>query len=149
MDVRAVIQRIINNTRLPFHYFHIGTIHLRRRHSLGGDFYCWHSFGEKSYIIRVVFDLLYNKICLCNTAMYIHNWFSFIFLQPTFHLIINESTRWSNFSNTFNQKMVFCYKNCSDLLWEKIVLVIEKNFWNSRLKAEKLQNVWDHLNNFW
>ena len=28
--------------------------------------------------------------------------------------------------------MVFC----SDLLWEKIVLVIEKNFWNSRLKAE-------------
>ena len=25
------------------------------------------------------------------------------------------------------QKMVFCYQNCSDLLWEKIVLVIEKN----------------------
>ena len=34
-------------------------------------------------------------------------------------------------------KMVFCYQNCSDLLWEKIVLVIEKNFWN-------LQNVRDH-----
>ena len=31
--------------------------------------------------------------------------------------------------------MVFCYQNCSDLLWEKIVLVIEKFFWNSRLKA--------------
>ena len=29
---------------------------------------------------------------------------------------------------------VFCYQNCSDLLWEKIVLVIKKNFWNSRLK---------------
>ena len=29
--------------------------------------------------------------------------------------------------------MVFCYQNCSDLLWEKIVLVIEENFWNSRL----------------
>jgi hypothetical protein len=25
--------------------------------------------------------------------------------------------------------MVFCYQNCSDLLWEKIFLVIEKNFW--------------------
>ena len=25
-------------------------------------------------------------------------------------------------------EMVFCYQNCSDLLWEKIVLVIEKNF---------------------
>jgi hypothetical protein len=25
-----------------------------------------------------------------------------------------------------NKQMVFCYQNCSDLLWEKIVLVIEK-----------------------
>ena len=29
--------------------------------------------------------------------------------------------------------MVFCYQNCSDKKWEKIVLVIEKNFWNSRI----------------
>ena len=43
--------------------------------------------------------------------------------------------------------LVFCYQNCSDLLWEKIVPVIEKTFWNSRLKAENLQNFWDHLNN--
>ena len=40
--------------------------------------------------------------------------------------------------------MVFCYQNCSDPLWEKIILLIEKNFWNSRLKAENLQNFWDH-----
>ena len=40
--------------------------------------------------------------------------------------------------------LVYYYQNCSDLLWEKIVLVIEKNFWNSRLKVEKLQNFWDH-----
>ena len=26
------------------------------------------------------------------------------------------------------RKMVFCYQNCSDLLWGKIVLVVEKNF---------------------
>ena len=44
--------------------------------------------------------------------------------------------------------LVFCYQNCSDLLWEKIVLVIEKNVWNSRLKAENLQHFWDHQNNF-
>ena len=31
--------------------------------------------------------------------------------------------------------------------WEKIVLVIEKNFWNSRLKAKNLQDFWDQLNN--
>ena len=40
--------------------------------------------------------------------------------------------------------MVFCYQNCSDLLWEEIVLVIEQKFWNSRLKAENLQKLWDH-----
>ena len=44
-------------------------------------------------------------------------------------------------------KMVFCHQNCSDLLWEKIVLVIEKNFWNSRLKAKNFQKFWDHFNN--
>ena len=43
--------------------------------------------------------------------------------------------------------MVFCYQNYSDLLWEKIVLVTEKNFWNSRLKVESLQKFWDHWNN--
>ena len=31
--------------------------------------------------------------------------------------------------------LVFCYQNCSDILWEQIVLVIEKNFWNF---------FWDH-----
>ena len=39
-----------------------------------------------------------------------------------------------------NLETVFCCRNCSDLLWEKIVLVMEKNFWNSRLKAEIFQN---------
>ena len=34
----------------------------------------------------------------------------------------------------FKKRMVFCYQNCFDLLWEKIVLVFEKNFWNLRLK---------------
>ena len=32
----------------------------------------------------------------------------------------------------------FCNQNCSDLLWEKIATVIEKNFWNTRMKAENL-----------
>ena len=35
-------------------------------------------------------------------------------------------------------EMVFCFHNCSELLWEKKI-VIEKNFWNLRLKAENLQ----------
>ena len=40
--------------------------------------------------------------------------------------------------------MVFCYQNCSDLLREKNYPVIEKSFWDSRLKAEDLQIFWDH-----
>ena len=43
--------------------------------------------------------------------------------------------------------LVFCYQICSDLQWEKIVLVIEKHFWNSRLKAGNLQEFRDHYNN--
>ena len=41
-------------------------------------------------------------------------------------------------------------------LWQKIVLVIKKNFWNSKLKAENLQNFLEQFiqtvkgqNNFW
>ena len=57
------------------------------------------------------------------------------FLSETARLMINQ---------TETKEMVFCYQNCSDLLWEKIVLVFEKNFWNLRLKAENFQNFWDH-----
>ena len=32
--------------------------------------------------------------------------------------------------------LVFCYQNCSDLLWEEIVLAIEKNLWNSTINVE-------------
>ena len=69
-----------------------------------------------------------------------HNWTA---SQPVTGLVETNhcQTRWTS------RKMVFCYQNCSNLLWEKNVLVIEKNFWNSRLKAENFQNFRDHLNN--
>ena len=41
-------------------------------------------------------------------------------------------------------EMVFCYQNCSDILREKIVLVIQKYFWNSRLKAKNSKKFWDN-----
>ena len=28
------------------------------------------------------------------------------------------------------QEMVLCFQNCSELLWEKVVLVTKQNFWN-------------------
>ena len=43
---------------------------------------------------------------------------------------------------------IFCFKNCSDLLlWEKKNSTDRKNFWNSKAKAENLQNLWDQENN--
>ena len=84
-------------------------------------------------------------------------------LTQTEQLETEESTQKSNWprlifrKNAFffeswtltilNSTLVFCYQNCSHLLWEKNVLVIEKNFWNSRLKAENFQKFWDHLTN--
>ena len=56
-------------------------------------------------------------------------------------------SRWFWFRYKIGLSMVLCYQNCSNLLWEKNVLVIEKNFWNSRLKAKNFQNLWDHSNN--
>ena len=33
--------------------------------------------------------------------------------------------------------MVFCYQNCSDLLWEKIVQVIEKKLWKFKAESQE------------
>ena len=37
------------------------------------------------------------------------------------------------------QEIVFFLKNFCDLLWEKNVLVIKENVWNSKLKDENLK----------
>ena len=39
------------------------------------------------------------------------------------------------------EKLVFCFQNCFDLLREKIVLAMEKNFRNSRMKAKLLRSL--------
>ena len=50
----------------------------------------------------------------------------------------------SNVVKKAKKRMVFCYQNCSDQLWEKNVLVIEEKLCNSRLNAKNLQKFWDH-----
>ena len=50
-------------------------------------------------------------------------------------------------SDPVTSHIKFRFSEETDLLWEKIILVIEKNFWSSRLKAKNLQKIWDHLNN--
>ena len=50
-----------------------------------------------------------------------------------------DSKKGTIFPCLSKHELVFCYQNCSDLLWEKNALVIKKNFWNLRLKL-KAQN---------
>ena len=48
--------------------------------------------------------------------------------------------------------MVFCYQNCSDLLWEKIVLVIEAEGWEFSKYLKSLEQFIQTVigqNNFW
>ena len=49
------------------------------------------------------------------------------------------------------QEMVFCYQNCSDLLWEKIVLVIAegREFAKFLRSLEQYVQTVEGQNNFW
>ena len=44
--------------------------------------------------------------------------------------------RFENCKERQFQIIVFCCQNCSDLMWEKIVLVLENQNWNLRLRAD-------------
>ena len=44
-------------------------------------------------------------------------------------------------------QLVFCFQKCSDLLREKNIYAIEKNFLSLSLKTENLPRIWDHENN--
>ena len=62
-------------------------------------------------------------------------------------VISNENNWGQNFYCEY-ATMVFCYQNYSDLVWEKIVLGIEKTFWNSRLKAKNFAKILKSLEQF-
>ena len=94
---------------------------------------------------RVKRNLSCTKIAFVNPSFKLMIWFLWLHSVPKalnsqmerkmkFNLNWIENGKWKQVI-----KIVFCYQNCSDLLWEKIVLVIEKNFWNSRLKGENFQ----------
>ena len=111
----------------------------------------------------------YDELWICSTDLsFIYAWLAsmifhtFLISSNVTHPIAHTNNQWIIAkSKTNNQwiiakrkksedkkQMVFYYQNCSDLLWEKIVLVIEKFFWNLRLNAENLQIFWDHLNDW-
>ena len=79
--------------------------------------------------------------------MLFENWYHWAPLLFFNRYILSILLQYSNSIWIFPIVLVFCYQNCSDLLGEKIVLLIEKKFWNLRLKAENFQHFWDQLNN--
>ena len=75
---------------------------------------------------------------------YVTDWFWFV------SLILNFTVR--NKVMVTNAEMVFCYQNCSDLLWEKIVLVSEKNIRTIYLRSERSEHFFKlnaFLTTFW
>ena len=94
------------------------------------------------YIKKKIMDGIYFRLikegnnCLSNYRYILEN---LQFFESQFYAGTSWGMIWAPGSNLDLTVMAFCYQNCSDLLWEKIVIVIEKNFWNSRLKAENLQ----------
>ena len=68
-------------------------------------------------------------------TLYAMIFFSFFFL-PNFNICKSFQTR-----ENLNWEMVFCYQNCSDLLREKIVLVIKKKLWGWRPRIWKFVEI--------
>ena len=50
---------------------------------------------------------------------------------------------------SFKMKWYFVTKIVLTYCEKKNVLMVKKNFWNSRLEAEKLKFFWDHYNINW
>ena len=92
-------------------------------------------FEKKRTMIRLHKE--FDQLCLSNRQVLFHWYLACWTLawrsRPNSIYIVLVQQQWY-----FVTKIVLTY--CE----KKIVLVIEKNFWNSRLKAENLQNFWDH-----
>ena len=81
-------------------------------------------------------------------------WKRWLNLRKFFHFgptIFKKWTRSLSLKFFLLSEMVFCYQNCSDLLWERFVLVIKKNFeirgWRPRIC--KNFEITRGQNNFW
>ena len=120
-----------------------------RKKPLFQNFIGWKTFivfTFAPYILTKLTDFLQTKRDMCLRGL-VWAWAA----KPSWDLSTGCCCYWAIFDTTvefsfssFIGSMVFCYQNCSDLLWEKNILVIENNFWNLRLKAGNFQNFWDH-----
>ena len=114
-------------------------------------------FSPEFRLILILLKCLKNFIeCLLNLVKksVAHTFDVFYPKMPDFgqkvpHFAIHS---WKNSPNSIAtvfvcKKWYFVTKIVLTFYEKKIVLVIEKNVWNSRLKAENLQTFWDPKNN--
>ena len=130
--------------------------------------FSWSLFDTKKWYFHQTFQLIFylinNKIFLAKWNI---NFFVLLYddmMEKKICFSIWRETWWchdSRMSSDDVHKWFFLKTESSfSILWNfdfqlvtKIVLtycekkLIEKNFWNWRLKAENLQNFWDHQNN--
>ena len=80
-----------------------------------------------------------REVILSKISIYIV--FVFLFCHslriiPNMYEMIQTYTKVSFQTRPSNLAMVFCYQNCSDLLWEKIVLVITRTIYSNSEGSE-------------
>ena len=102
---------------------------------------------EKIEFMLFCREIVYIFIFISNSAINCTIWVNCKRTSMVLQCLDETSKRFWPLFESIEEEMVFCYQNFSDLLREKVVLVIEKNFWFSRLKAKNLQNLRDHENN--
>ena len=83
----------------------------------------------QKYLSNLVNLSLSSPICFALILEGIVQEVAMIFPTPS-NIIKKHSAGTCQVLQSLKRVMVFCSQNCSDLLWERIVLVIEKNFWN-------------------
>ena len=92
-------------------------------------------FSEFSYKFIITYGCLrYSFEVFLNSSWLLQ---FFWFFEP---MLVQKS---------FWKTMVFCYQNCSDPLWEKCVLVIEKNFSKFLRSLEQFIQTVEGQDKFW
>ena len=103
-----------------------------------------HAWADARVILKILtffirFTSLQNWFgrAFSRTNTLFHGCLSFGISSKKLDYIVTKKKKEKNKTEkSFSPKlleMVFCYQNCADLLWEKIVLVIEKNVWRPRI----------------
>ena len=84
---------------------------------------------------------VFCNICICSVVKSRNQWLKSLFVCLPKK---GDVHYWDWFASSFYEYGILLPKLFWPTVRKKNVLFMEKKFWNSRLKAENLQNFWDH-----